>query len=879
MTGISNKSIFKYIYDGEVQFTKEEYELLKKESRSLLSTPLKVMSLLIAVSGLLAMVFEVRYFSQFSVEVYLTRLISTMIAFIVLVTMYSRFGKEKPLLLVHILLVVIIISSGYMIYLMPKTLVVNAQIVGLMIFTSALFLSWDVKNQIIVAIYYNVVFAAAILLNDHSIYFLPNMYESVLFVMFLSLVSVVGAAVNFKLRMQLAERAYKIQLSEQKFHSIFENSAEGMFQSSLEGRFLTVNQALANILGYASKEELQEVNITKDIYVNQEDRLKLIEELKENGYVKNFKISLKKKDGTIVSVRLNDRLISDEEGSHFYFEGNMFDITEQVIAEEKRKLAEEELREEKLKSDRLAKEATQSSILKSQFLANMSHEIRTPMNGVLGYLMLIEQEAYDDVEEMKSFAANAKQSAESLLEIINDILDLSKIESGRMELESTGFDLSKVVGESMSLLSTKINEKGLTVSANYEEGTVNNLIGDPTRLRQIFLNLLSNAVKFTERGKIHINIFTKKFDNEYVTLHASVVDTGIGIPADKIGDLFKPFSQADKSHTRKFGGTGLGLVICKEFINLMGGDIGVESEENKGSRFHFTARLKAQKEQKPVEPYTVDKNVNELVDKNLTKDNSLMQMLKTERSKFSILLAEDNLINQKVAMRVLSDAGFKVSAVNNGREAIQYLNGNTPDLILMDVQMPEMDGFTCTKEIRELNLPAKEIPIIALTAHALIGDKEKCLEAGMNDYVSKPIIPGKLIEVLDKWLQVELKEKESAAESKEAEPDAFDFDVLAKMCTGDKDFEKELLTSYIEDVTSRLEKLESYIRDKNIEKIINEAHTIKGASYSIGAKAVGDEALGIELSGKHNDLGNINLRFNGLASAISVTKEILNKYL
>ncbi len=870
MSGVSTKSVVEYIYNGDAKFTTKEYELLKSESKNLLNAPLKVMALLIAVSGLFAMIFEVQYFSQFAVHVYVTRLTSTLIAFLVLVIMYTRLGKEKPLLFVHVLLMIIIISSGYMIYLMPKTLVINSEIVGLMIFTSALFLSWDVKNQIIVAIYYNIVFAAAILLNNNSIYFLPNMYESVLFVLFLSIVSVIGAAVNFKLRMQLAERSYKIELSEQKYHSIFDNSAEGIFQSSLEGRFLTVNNALADILGYESKEQLLKVNIAKDIYKTEEDRIKLARELKEKGYVKNYKIALKKKGGGEVFVRLNDKLISDGNGNGYYYEGNMFDITEQVVAEE-------ELKAEKIKSDSLAKEATQATLLKSQFLANMSHEIRTPMNGVLGYLTLIEQEAYDNIDEMKTFASSARQSAESLLEIINDILDLSKIESGRMELESTNFDLKNVISESISLLNTKALEKGLVLKTDFKDELINDLIGDPTRLRQILINLINNAIKFTRKGEIRLNVSTEAKDSNQVSLNISVSDTGIGISKDKIINLFKPFSQLDKSHTRKFGGTGLGLVICKEFINLMGGEISVESEEGKGSIFYFTVKLKAQTGQKPSSGFVEVKKITE--QKKLTTEKKGLPVLKKDRNKFSVLLAEDNLINQKVAVRILSDAGFNITAVENGVEVINYLKTQKPDLILMDVQMPEMDGFTATKEIRKLNTPVSNIPIVALTAHALVGDKDKCLAAGMNDYVSKPIIPEKLIGVLDKWLDVNSKKVEVVNEKSAGQDVVFDFDALAKMCMGDKEFEKELLTSYIEDITNRLGKLNNFILNKNMEKIVNEAHTIKGASYSIGAKAVGDEALGIELSGKHNDIENINQRIGSLTGSINTTKEILKKYL
>ncbi len=878
MNYISNKSVFDFIYDGAINFSKKEYEHFREESQALLVTPSKVIALLIALSGLFAMIFEVRYFSQFSFQVYLTRLAATVISFTVLVLMSTKFGKERPLLLVHVLLTVIIVSSGYMILLIPSTLFINAQIVGLMIFTSALFLSWDVKNQIIVAIYYNIVFAGAILINDRSIYFLPHMYESVLFVLFLSIVSVVGSAVNFRLRMQLAERSYMVELSERKFHSIFQNSAEGLFQSSLEGKFLTVNSSLVQMLGYNNEKELLNIDINKDLFMSPEERQHLIDELKEKKSVFNYILKLKKKDGGSVIVRLNDHLISDEGSNQFYFEGNMQDITQQIIEEEKRKKIEEDLKLEKLKSDQLAKEATQSTMIKSQFLANMSHEIRTPMNGILGFLNLIEKESYKDKEELKQFTANARQSAELLLEIINDILDLSKIESGKMTLENTDFNLQDIIDESVSLLSTKIDEKGLTIVNNIADGSTLLLNGDPTRLRQIFLNLLSNAIKFTEKGTIKINLSTSHQGDDII-LHASVEDEGIGIAKNKVGNLFQPFTQADGSHTRKYGGTGLGLVICKQFVNMMGGEIGVESIEGKGSKFYFTVKLKKQQ----YEGYTsAPSSLSYKLEKSRNRKEmgtTQLDALKKERSKFKILLAEDNLINQKVAMRIISEFGFAIQSASNGIEAIKKISEDHFDLILMDVQMPEMDGFTATKEIRKMNSSVANIPIIAITAHALIGDREKCIEVGMNDYISKPIEPDQLIKLLDNWLNVRVSVKEHVEPAKIEEQSAFDFNALNKMSLGDKAFEMDLLNSYVQDIKERFNKLEKFVQDNNVEKIILESHTIKGASYSVGAKKIGDEALGIEISGKHNDLDNLNERIYKLSEAIAETNEIIKNYL
>lgn len=873
MSNKTSQTVIDFIYNEQVPLNGEEYSHLLTQSKELLVTPLKILALLIAIAGLFAMVFEVRYFSQYSISVYITRLLSTLIAFVVLILMYTKVSRERPLLFVHILLIVIIASSGYMIFLIPQTLVVNAQIVGLMIFTSALFLSWDVKNQIIVAIYYNLVFAAAIVLNEKSIYFLPNMYESVIFVLFLSIISVIGSAVNFSLKMQIAEQSYRVKLSEKKYRSIFDNSLEGIFQSSLAGRFLTLNPALVNILGYESKEELMMANIEYDVYKYAGQRQKIIKELEEKGEVKNRTVTLKRKDGADVIVRLDIRLYSGEEGKKKYLEGSIKDITEQVYAEEKRRKIEEELRKEKIRSDNLAKDAMQSSLVKSQFLANMSHEIRTPMNGIIGFLSLIERGAYNDTEELKQFTGNAKNSAEALLDLINDILDLSKIESGKMVLERIDFNLDEIIEESISILSTRIREKGLKVNKNIDDNALIFLKGDPKRIRQVLINLLSNAVKFTEKGGITISVSTKEKDTNKYEVMVSVSDTGIGIPVDRMNVLFEPFSQADSSHTRKYGGTGLGLAICKEFVSMMGGRIGVDSQVGHGSKFYFTLMMEKGDREKILQPDMLQESRRQIGEEEQSDDK--VPVTKEERGKFKLLLAEDNFINQKVALRILSEAGYYADPVMNGKEAVEAVAGKDYDLVLMDVQMPEMDGFTATKTIRESKHERKGIPIIAITAHALLGDREKCIEAGMNDYLSKPINAEALIMKLDKWMNVTVTDKKPAARAEKKKDVLFDFEHLEKMAGDDEEFRKDLVETYFADVSARLENLERFIEEGDFQNIVSEAHTIKGASYSVGAKKVGDEAYGIELSGKVKDLKSALERLGPLKSAVDETKSVV----
>jgi CheY-like chemotaxis protein/HPt (histidine-containing phosphotransfer) domain-containing protein len=405
------------------------------------------------------------------------------------------------------------------------------------------------------------------------------------------------------------------------------------------------------------------------------------------------------------------------------------------------------------------------------------------------------------------------------------------------------------------------------------------LKGDPKRIRQVFINLLSNAVKFTEKGSIKIYVTSKEIDTNTFEIFASVQDSGIGIPSDRMDLLFKPFSQLDGSHTRKYGGTGLGLAICKEFINLMGGDIGVDSTKNVGSKFYFTLQLEQGDKEKVVSPDSLVPSGSEGKGRIEFSENKT-RLTKDSRGTFKILLAEDNFINQKVALRIMSEAGYKADAVMNGLQAVKAAEDNRYDVILMDVQMPEMDGMTATKRIRELKSENGNVPIIAITAHALMGDKEKCIEAGMDDYLSKPIRSEVLIQKIDKWLKVQVDTKEAEDKSKSLDKDViFDFAHLEKMSAGDKEFEADLIETYLGDVVNRFQTLEAAIEESVSTKVINEAHTIKGASYSVGAKKVGDEAYGIELSGKLNDFKSALERLPKLKKAIEETKTLLKEFV
>lgn len=870
------ETLIEFLLNPAAFFKKENYLKIRQESRRHLVTPLKVIAFMVAVSGLFAMVFEVRYYQHLQLEIYFTRLFATLIAFLILVFVNSKNSEKYSTLLVHILLLTIIISSAIMIYLMPKTIVVNSQIVGLVIFTSALFLSWEVVNQIIAAIYYNLVFAAAILINDQRIYILPNTIESLAFVLFMSLLSIFGSAINFKLRLKVAEHSLATEKSELKYKSIFNNALIGIYQTSLDGKILIANDAMARILGYQKAEEI----IGKDIlafYKNPDERQHLIELLNEKGIVENLRLTLIRKDFDEIFLKINARLITQPETNQKIIEGNLQDITEQVKAEQIRDEYQESLKKEKEKSEKLAAEAMNLSQVKSRFLANLSHEVRTPLNSIIGLLSIIEDGNARNEDEVKQFISTARSSAESLLDVINAILDLSKIEAGKIELEKLNFNLRKVVDQAIMVVHQKAREKGIKIIEDLPPNDELNFVGDPTRIRQIYINLLGNAVKFTEEGEIRIKVEVAGQNGSKIKIVSSIEDTGIGIPADKLSELFKPFSQVDGSEGKKFGGTGLGLVICKEFLNLMEGDIKVESEENVGTKFTFHFYVepalsnilgKKQSGDKEHQSAALD-NLGDQLDKSLVE----------QRKKYKILLAEDNLINQKVAIRTLTSFGYQVDAVLNGEQAVSEHKSKNYDLILMDIQMPEVDGYTATKMIRKLDAPLNSVPIIALTAHALLGDKEKCLVAGMNDYISKPVVAKEIVQIIDKYLGIHKNKPQGDKKVVDKASDLFDFDRLNQVSLGDKEFEKDLLGDYFKDAEIKLETLKEFISQRNLKKIQELAHTLKGSSYSVGAKAIGDEALGIEISAKSNDIESVEERLIKLTKVIRESKELFKDVL
>ena len=383
------------------------------------------------------------------------------------------------------------------------------------------------------------------------------------------------------------------------------------------------------------------------------------------------------------------------------------------------------------------KVAEKSKEMQSQFLSNMSHEIRTPMNGIIGITRLLQGSELN--QEQRHYLNTIIKSSENLMVIINDILDFSKIEAGKIVIEETRFNLDSLLSTVEDIFALKAKEKGIHLSLEKEDDVPTWVHGDSVRLNQILSNLISNAIKFTEKGGVTIRTSVIMADDTHATLWIRVKDTGIGIPETKLGSIFQSFVQASSSTTRTYGGTGLGLTITKKLIELQNGRLWVRSTVNKGTIFNFKLRYKIAANEKRDEEkiHALEKKSNDII--------------LNELKGIDVLLVEDHPINQMLATRVLKDWGFNVTLAENGLIALDIISKNDFNLVLMDINMPEMDGYMTTKEIRSGKYTQNsEIPIIAMTASAFIGDNQKCFKAGMNDYISKPFNPQDLLEKISK---------------------------------------------------------------------------------------------------------------------------------
>ncbi len=503
------------------------------------------------------------------------------------------------------------------------------------------------------------------------------------------------------------------------------------------------------------------------------------------------------------------------------------------------------------------------SSAKTEFLARMSHEIRTPMNGVLGMIELLNSTSLNDTQ--KRYAATIHDSADSLLDIINDVLDFSKIEAGKLRIEKLTFDLHAFVGDTVKSLAGLAKQKGLSLKCDTPPGLALAVRGDPFRLRQVLTNLLGNAIKFTERGSVRLCVAADDLDDGHTNVQFSVVDTGVGISASKQKKIFDSFAQDDGSTTRRYGGTGLGLAISKQLVEMMGGDLRVESEPGHGSVFSFSLRMAA----------SSDSNFSESV-RSLQRGifKRTIEPVVHRSLQGHVLLGEDNAVNQQVAIGMLEAMGVKVTVAKNGKEvAIQFATGSF-DAILMDCQMPVMDGYQSTKAIRHLEAENEDepVPIIAVTANALAGDREKCIAAGMNDYLSKPYTMERLHNVLSKYLVGDAISLQGASDDPTDEVSAPEprnstiaidpgaLDELSRIQQGGSgDLVVRVVLAYLESAVKLIAELQSAVESSDADSLRTSAHALKSSSANVGALNLADLCQQMEDKGREENLSDTDI--------------------
>ncbi len=506
-------------------------------------------------------------------------------------------------------------------------------------------------------------------------------------------------------------------------------------------------------------------------------------------------------------------------------------------------LLEERIRQRTGELEKAMHGALAASQAKSEFLANISHELRTPMNGLLGMLDLVLDSPVGG--EQREQVEIAQRCAYSLLDLLNDILDLSKIEAGRMILEKVPFDLRSVAEDCARAQGAKAQQKGIELRYEYV-GDVTNVTGDPLRLRQIVANLLSNAIKFTEKGWVSVRQSVSAEADGKLTMVLDVADTGSGIPAEKVPLIFEKFTQADSSISRKYGGTGLGLAITKRLVELQGGQIRVESRVGRGSTFTVEIPFEAA----PAEAPTVEPRREQ-------------QTAAPAAKQARLLLVEDNAVNQRVVLAMLRKKNYAIDVANNGQEALDKLErASEPyNLILMDVQMPVLDGLETTKAIRRNN-DWDNLPIVAMTAHAMIGDRERCLQAGMNAYVSKPVQQAGLIAVIEQYLA------SGTGQSPASQASGVERILTDKLMQQDRVLVGEMLRLFMEVAPERLQKLETAAERGDAQTLSEEATRIGAAAEHIASTSLRSLAKSIGDAAAQGDFGAVKADVEALRQEI-----------
>ena len=621
---------------------------------------------------------------------------------------------------------------------------------------------------------------------------------------------------------ELEAFSYSLKLASQYSLSLIEASRDPLVTISTEGKITDMNGALVNITGM-TREELTGSDFF-DYFTEPQKAREVYQEIFAKGSVADSPLTLRHKDGKLTDVLFNGSVYKDDRGNVLGVVIVARDVTDQkriatelVEAKVFAELATIIAEEAKSKAESATRIAENAVKAKQQFLSNMSHEIRTPMNAIIGFTKVVLKT--DLTSKQKEYLTAIKMSGDALIVLINDILDLAKVDAGKMIFEETPFKMALSISAMLHLFETKIQEKNLVLVKEYDKRIPEVLVGDPVRLHQIILNLVSNAVKFTTKGKITVSVNLLTEDEEKVTIEFAVTDTGIGIAENKIGRIFENFQQASSGTSRLYGGTGLGLAIVKQLVEPQGGSISVKSKIDEGSTFSFILSfLKTNAEAE------IDTEIEEF---------------DTEIKNIKVLVVEDIPLNQLLMKTLLDDFGFEREIAANGKIAIEKLQAKSYDIILMDLQMPEMNGFEATEYIR--NTMNSKIPIIALTADVTTVDLAKCRAVGMNDYIAKPVderlLYNKIVGLVKKPLLIRYNEHESDENSECKKSKCIDLDYLIRRTKSNPNLMMEMISLYLEQTPPLICAMKQSLQDKDWHSLYAVVHKMIPSFSIMGISA------------------------------------------
>ncbi len=682
-----------------------------------------------------------------------------------------------------------------------------------------------------------------------------------------------------------------LRVSEQHLRNYIEHAPYGVFLANENGAYEEVNPAACQITGYSAS-ELQAKRVGDLLAEDSwEIGMQAWQTVWETGR-HECELAFRHKSGqrrwwVLSAVRLGEARVL----------GFFHETTARREAEQRLRDINQRLLEETMRANEMAAVAREASVAKSEFLARMSHELLTPMNGVNGNLELLKTSALNQAQQ--TYVAIIQRSSQALLNLIRELLDFSKAETGALELEHLDFDLQEMLDELVAGQTPEAQNKGLPLLCDVAAEVPSRLRGDPDRLAQALGTLVNNAIKFTSQGEVRIQVNLDRQGAHQATLRFTVRDTGIGIPEEQLDKVFDTFFIVDSSTTRCFGGTGLGLAVCRHLVRLFHGEIGVSSHWGEGSEFWFTACLEKQgapiadggcenpleflpppREPDPTRPAPSQARSADTGDPDVLPQFS--------ESSIRILLAEDNPINQQVLQGILEKMGLATDLAETGKEAVQKLAAQPYDLVLMDCQMPTMDGYQATERIRDpgSSVLDHEIPIIAITAFVMQGSREKCLAAGMNDYLPKPVSPGELAEKLEQWLPIKKRAKPFSAEPPQEESrgegeretvSVWEADALRERLMGDEEIFRSIVISFQSDLEDQIQHLDEQFQLANMAGIRRQAHTLKGTAATVSAEALRTAAWEVEQAARNEDTSAVLTALNHVRAEAARLRHIMQE--